>query len=513
MARQRAVTEPAQELPGYGELLEALKARIRGAQVRALLAMNRELIALYWDIGRAIVGRQQSDEWGTSVIERLSRDLRAAFPDAHGFSPRNLWRMRRFHLAYAGPELPSGAGAGFPTRILDVRSVFLPRAVAEIGGAPADGSEPDAPRAILPQPVAETAAPAAGASDVAIFEILPQPVAEIADPAAEARDAAVLFEILPQAVAEILDAGSSALYRSFEGAILPQPVAEIPASAAEGSDTSNAPTILPQAVAEIPGGGPSFVVPNDESANLPQAVAELPWGHNIVLLEKLRSRRERLWYAAMAGRHGWSRNVLVHQIETRLHARSGRAVTNFERTIPAADSDLVRELLKDPYHFGFVQLGAAVHERDLERALLSNVQHFLMELGLGFALIGSQYHLEVGGQDYYLDLLFFHVNLRRYVVVELKIGAFQPEDAGKMNFYLSALDELVRGSDHEPSIGLILCKERNRVVAEYALRGSTHPIGVAEFQLMERLPEPLRAALPSVREIERRLKGEAAFGA
>jgi len=504
MARQRAVTEPVPELPGYGELLEALKTRIRGAQVRAALAANRELIALYWDIGRAIVGRQQSDEWGTSVIERLSRDLRASFPGAHGFSPRNLWRMRRFYLAYAEPEPPPATAADPSPAVLDVRSVFLPRPVAEVGST----AESTERHGFLPQPVAEVGGPAANAAGGAVlFEILPQPVAEDDVPAADASDASLLFEILPQAVAEILRIEGSAPDPIVQSEILPQAVAEIVATAT--SPTQN--EILPQAVAEPPSAAPSPVESND-GVILPQAVAELPWGHNVVLLEKLARRADRLWYAGMAARHGWSRNVLVHQIETRLHARSGRAITNFERTLPAAHSDLVRELLKDPYHFGFLQLGADVRERDLERALLSNVQRFLMELGLGFALVGSQYPLEVGGQDYFLDLLFFHIHLHRYVVVELKIGEFQPEDAGKMNFYLAAVDDLMRETGHEPSIGLILCKERNRVVAEYALRGSTHPIGIAEFQLLERLPEPLQASLPSVREIERRLEGEAVLG-
>lgn len=505
MARQRAVTETAPELPGYGELLEALKTRIRGAQIRAALAANRELIALYWDIGRAIVGRQRSDEWGTSVIERLSRDLRAAFPEAHGFSPRNLWRMRRFYLAYASPELPDAAAADSPAQVIDVRSVFLPQAVAE---SPAPAAK-DAGEAvlfeILPQPVAETGDPAPDESDATVFfEILPQAVAEILNIEVPVADSTGQSVFLPQAVAEIAPASTAERH-----GILPQPVADVAVHSAAGEETSDRLVFLPQVVAELP--FPARTT--DPHVILPQPVAELPWGHNVVLLEKLKSRANRLWYATMAARHGWSRNVLVHQIETRLHARSGRAITNFERTIPAADSELLRELLKDPYHFSFLPLGAAVHERDLERALLSNVQRFLMELGLGFALVGSQFHLEVGGQDYYLDLLFFHVNLKRYVVVELKIGAFQPEDAGKMNFYLSAVDDLVRKQDHGPSIGLILCKERNRVVAEYALRASTHPIGVAEFRLMESLPEPLQASLPSVREIERRLEGGTVFEA
>jgi len=340
---------------GYGELLESLKERIRIAQVRARISVNRELIQLYWDIGREVAVRQQEEGWGSAAIERLSRDLRGAFPDAQGFSPRNLWRMRALYLSYTREVAP-----------------------------------------LLPHP-------------------------------------------------------------------------------------------------EVDG---EF---------LPQAVAEIPWGHNIVLIEKLRSPEERLWYARKTVEHGWSRSVLLHQIETRLHARSGRAVTNFDRALPAGETDLVRELLKDPYHFEFLQLGPALQERELERALLANVRDFLLELGVGFALVGSQYHLAVGGQDYYVDLLFYHITLCCYVIVELKVGAFAPEDAGKMSFYLSAVDEQLRGGGHRPSIGLILCKEHNRVVAEYALRGLEKPIGVAEFRLTEHLPEPLAQSLPSVRTLALRL--------
>lgn len=352
-----AVALPPQ---GYGELLEALKARIRGAQVQAKLAVNRELIQLYWDIGREVAERQQQEGWGSAAIERLSRDLRGAFPDVQGFSPRNLWRMRSLYLAYT-------------------REV-----------------------------------------------------------------------------------------------------------------------------------GPLLPLPDVDGEFLPQAVAEIPWGHNIVLMEKLRGPAERLWYARKTVEHGWSRSVLLHQIQTRLHARSGRAVTNFGRALPEGQTDLVRELLKDPYHFEFLQLGPELQERDLERALLTNVRDFLLELGVGFALVGSQYHLVVGGQDYYVDLLFYHISLCRYVIVELKVGAFTPEDAGKMSFYLTAVDDELRGEGQRPTIGLILCKEHNRVVAEYALRGIEKPIGVAEFRLTDRLPEPLVGSLPSVQTLKLRLRKSAA---
>lgn len=332
------------ELAGYGELLEGLKARIRSAQVRAALAANRELVLLYWQIGREILSRQGSEGWGARVVERLAGDLRREFPEMTGLSRTNLLYMRAFADAYP-----------------------------------------------------------------------------------------------------------------------------------------------------------------DESI-VQQLVGQIPWGHNLVLLDKLGDAGARAWYAARTLEFGWSRNVLVHQVESGLRERQGRAVNNFERTLPVAQSDLARELIRDPYRFDFLQLGPAARERDLERGLLSHLRAFLLELGVGFAFVGSQYRLEVGGQEYYLDLLFYHLRLRCYVVIELKIGAFRPEDSGQMNFYLSAVDDLLRHADDQPSIGLILCKERNRVVAEYALRGLERPIGVAEYHLTESLPEPLRGSLPSVEELERELE-------
>jgi predicted nuclease of restriction endonuclease-like (RecB) superfamily len=331
------------EVGGYGELLEDLKARIRTAQVRAALAVNRELVLLYWQIGREILARQEALGWGAKVIDRLSDDLRRAFPGVSGYSSRNLKYMRAFAEAY-----------------------------------------PD------------------------------------------------------------------------EGFVQEGP-------------------------------------------------AQIPWYHNVTLLDKVKDPAEREWYVRRTIEHGWSRNVLVHQIESGLYHRQGRAVTNFERTLPAPQSDLARELIKDPYHFDFLELGDEARERDLERALLARLRDFLLELGAGFAFVGSQYHLEVGGQDYYLDLLFYHLRLRCHVVIELKLGAFRPEDSGKMNFYLSTVDDQLRHPDDQPSIGLILCKERNRVVVEYALRGVEKPIGVSEYRLTERLPEQLRGSLPSAEELEREL--------
>jgi len=348
------VKQAVSQLPAnYGEFLEELKVRIRTAQSRATLAVNRELIRLYWEVGRRIVARQQEEPWGRSVIERLAVDVQREFPGLKGFSPSNFWRMRAFYLAY-----------------------------------------------------------------------------------------------------------------SASGPFLAQPVREM------------------------------------GELDVPPAIAVLPWGHNVVLLEKLKDPKQQLWYAGQAVEHGWSRAMLVHQIESDLYRRQGRALTNFDRVLPPAQSDLARETLKDPYIFDFLSLGEEAQERDLERALLLKLRDFLLELGSGFALVGSQYHLEIDGQDFYLDLLFYHLRLRCYVVIELKVRELQPEHAGKMGFYLAAVDDLLRHPHDEPTIGLILCKTSSRVIAEYSLQSVQKPIGVASYRLM---PPALKEGLPSPAELEKEL--------
>lgn len=345
MNDEKPTPAPKDALPaGYGALLDHLKTAIRSAQVRAALAANQELIRLYWTIGREIRDRQAAEGWGGRVINRLSADLRAAFPSMSGLSPRNLQYMRTFVDAY--------------------------------------------------------------------------PDAEIAQ----------------------------------------------------------------------------------------RVVAQLPWGHNVTLLDKLKTYDDRLWYAHQALGHGWSRDVLVHQIESGLIARQGQAVTNFEQALPPAQSDLARQVIKDPYVFDFLDLAADAKERDLERGLLDHIRKFLLELGVGFAFVGSQHHLEVGGEDFYLDLLFYHLRLRCFVVIELKTSPFKPEYAGKMNFYLSAVDDLLRHADDQPTIGLILCKEKNRTIVEYALRDSQRPIGVSAYTLVARLPEPLQDSLPSAEALAAELE-------
>lgn len=328
---------------GYGEFLGQLKQRIREAQVRAALSVNRELVLLYWRIGHEILQRQAHEGWGAKVIDRLARDLRAAFPEMKGFSARNLKYMRAIAAAY-----------------------------------------PD--ESIVQQPA-----------------------------------------------------------------------------------------------------------------------AQIPWFHTCVLLDKVKNSDEREWYARAVVEYGWSRDVMVHQIDSDLYHRQGQAVTNFGRTLPAPDSDLARQIFKDPYNFDFLLLGSEAHERDLEWGLLQHLRDFLLELGVGFAFVGSQHHLEVGGEDFYLDLLFYHLRLRRYVVIDLKIGEFKPEYAGKMNFYLAAVDDLLRQGDDQPSIGIILCRTRNRTIAEYALRDLHAPLGVATYRLTEALPDDLKGSLPTIAELENTL--------
>ena len=343
---------------GYAELLEALKADIRTARIRAALAANRELLALYWRIGGAIVSRQAEESWGSRVLDRLAADLQRAFPGVEGFSRRNLYRMRAFFLAYA-------------------------EEAASIGRSPAPG--------------------------------------------------------------------------------------------------------LPPIV--------------------PQAVAQLPWGHNVLLLEKIKDSAARVWYAERAVAHGWSRSILDLQIGTRLHERQGKAVTNFATTLPPADSDLAQQALKDPYVFDFLTIAEDAHERETERALVAHVERFLIELGAGFAFVGRQVHFQVGDSDFYLDLLFYHLHLRCYVVVDLKAVPFRPEFAGQINFYCSVVDDRMRKPSDGPTIGLLLCKGKDRVVAEYALRDVHKPIGVADWEtrLVASLPEELKGSLPTVEELEREL--------
>lgn len=340
------VAPPRTALPDdYGATLAAIRSRVQQERVRVVLAANAAMVLLYWDIGRMILDRQDMSGWGAKIIDRLATDLRTAFPEMRGFSPRNLKYMRAFAAAWSD------------------RSV-------------------------------------------------------VQDP-----------------------------------------------------------------------------------------LAQIPWYHHIALLEKLDDPADRLWYARQASENGWSHNILVLQIESGAHTRQGKALTNFETALPPGDSDLAQQVFKDPYLFDFLGTADPRREREVEQALIDHIQQFLLELGSGFAFVGRQVPLEVGDRDFAIDLLFYHLKLRCYVVVELKAVAFDPAFVGQLNLYLSAVDDLMRHPDDQPTIGLLLCRGKDRIVVEYALRHLKRPIGVAgwEIKLVEKLPKALAGSLPSIEEIEAEL--------
>lgn len=330
---------------GYSDWLTELKLKIHNAQQRATLAVNRELILLYWQIGRDILARQAKQGWGAKVIERLAHDLRNSFPNMKGFSRTNLLYMRSFAESWTDEQI------------------------------------------------------------------------------------------------------------------------------------------------------------------VQQLVGQLPWGHNLVLLDKLSTQEARLWYAKKTIENNWSRNVLVMQIETKLLERQGSAITNFEQSLPKPDSDLARESIKDPYRFDFLGLTDEAQERAIEDALIQHVTQFLLELGAGFAFVGRQVLLKVGEEEFFIDLLFYHLKLRSYVVIELKADKFKPEHLGQLGFYMTAVDKQIKLEHDAATIGLLLCKSKDKVVAEYALGDKSQPMGIAEFKLLESLPIPLQTQLPSIEQIERELQG------
>ena len=319
-----------------------------------------------------------------------------------------------------------------------------------------------------------------------------------------------LSTIVPQAAAQLPEASS----RALPPAILPQPAAKLKRAAKvpqpvaqlkSASGRTSVSPILPQPAAKL-----------KRAAKVPQPAAQLqafdgavllalPWFHHVLLMEKIKDLPTRLWYMQQAVAQGWSRSVLALMIDNRAHARQGRAVTNFDQQLPPPQSDMARQILKDPYIFDFLTLEEPFHERELEAGLLIHAQKFLLELGQGFAFVGRQYHLGVGQEDFYIDLLFYHLRLRCFVVIDLKKGPFRPEYAGKMNFYCNVVDDRLRHPADQPTIGLILCQDKNRLVAEYALKGVRKAIGVSQYQLTRALPAQLKSSLPSIEEIEAEL--------
>lgn len=282
-----------------------------------------------------------------------------------------------------------------------------------------------------------------------------------------------------------------------ESSIVQQPAAQLP--------SDDASPIVQQPVAQLARPGKQLQTAGPSAAADGQIIWLIPWGHHVLLMEKIKDLPTRLWYMQQTIAQGWSRNVLLLMIQGQAHLRQGAAITNFPSQLPPEQSDLALQALKDPYIFDFLTLEEPFHERELETHLLHHLEKFLIELGRGFAFVGRQYHVEVGDEDFYIDLLFYHLTLRSFIVIELKKGSFKAEYAGKMNFYLNVIDDQLRHEHDNPSIGLILCQERNRVLAEYALRGMDKPIGVSEYELTRALPKALQSSLPSIEDIEAEL--------
>jgi predicted nuclease of restriction endonuclease-like (RecB) superfamily len=328
----------------YVALLSEIKERVRSAQYAALRSVNRELVALYWDIGRMIVGRQVDGSWGKAVVERLATDLQVEFPGVSGFSASNLWRMKSFYETYFSSE------------------------------------------------------------------------------------------------------------------------------------------------------------------KLAPLVREIAWSHNLVILERCTDPLQREFYVRMTKKFGWTKSVLIHQIENQSYEKTLLGQTNFDKALTPELRAQAKLAVKDEYTFDFLELGEEHAERELERALVGRIEHFLRAMGGLFAFVGSQYRLEVDGREFFIDLLLFHRRLRCLVAIELKVGEFQPEFVGKMQFYLTALDRQVREKGENPSIGIILCKEKHRTIVEYALYNATKPIGVATYRIVKRLPKELKGQLPGPEEIARLLE-------
>lgn len=278
----------------------------------------------------------------------------------------------------------------------------------------------------------------------------------------------------------------------------PDASSKVPQSAALLQSTENQEiTIVPQPVAQLKN---LFILPIVQ-----RSVAKLPWGHNVLLFEKIEHLPTRLWYAERALEQGWTRDILTLQIENLAHERQGAAITNFATTLPEAHAAIAQGLLKDPYLFDFLTLEEPFHERELETGLLLHLEKFLLELGRGFAFVGRQHRIEVSDREFYLDLLFYHLHLRCFIVIDLKKGDFKPEYAGKMNFYCSAVDDLLRHEHDVATIGLILCQTKDRILAEYSLRDIHKPIGLADYELTRALPKELASCLPSIEDIEAEL--------
>ena len=371
----------------YKAWLSDIKLKVRNAQIKAALKVQTDLLNFYWDLGADIVAKQTHARWGDGLIEQLSKDLMAEFPEMKGFSRSNLMYVKKWYLFYHSVTLPGQ---------------IVQQAVAELSA-----------RQKVQQPVGQT------------------------------QEAEKSQQVVGQTE---------------------QPVIS--------------------------------------------HITRIPWGHNIAIITKCKNSDEALYYVQCTLTHNWSRSVLVHQIESGLYNREGKAVTNFALTLPKPQSDLATQTIKDPYVFDFLTMTKDYDERDLENALVAHVRQFLLELGAGFAYMGKQIALQVGEREFFIDLLFYHTKLHCYVVVELKVVDFEPEHVGKLNFYLKAIDSQLRTDCDQPTIGILICKKKDKIVAEYALSDISKPIGVSEYRLTESIPDTFKGSLPTIEQIEAELGGE-----
>ena len=366
----------------YKNWLIELKSTIQQRQIKAAIAVNSQLIQLYWDLGKQITEKQETAKWGSGFIDQLSKDLREDFPKMSGFSAANLRRCRQFFTFY--------------------------------------------------------------------------------------RENSIWAQLVPK----LENSNSQQVVDKLQDI--------------ENKEVIKVAQVVPQ---------------------LENQLFQIPWGHHILIMQKIKDVSEAFFYVKETIENSWSRAVLEYQIETNLYARKGKAITNFKNTLPEIESDLANALLKDPYNFDFLTLTEKVKERDLEQQLVANITQFLLELGKGFAYLGRQFSITVGGKEFKTDLLFYHTRLKCYIVIELKVTEFEPEFLGKLNFYLSAVNRLVKAVDDKPSIGILLCKSKNDVVVDFALQDINKPLGVSEYTYTQ-LPAELREALPTIEQLTEQLNKE-----
>lgn len=369
----------------YKNWISELKLKVRSAQIKAAIAVNRELILFYWDLGNMLSDKIKKSQWGDKVLENVSKDLKEEFPEMKGFSKTNLKYIKGFYEYFSSN-----------------------------------------------------------------------------------------FVISHQA-------GDQLLINNYKDII-------------HGEDSLKS---LLDTKSHQAGDQLNVFIKND--------VAIIPWRHIVEIINKSKSFKETLFYIQKTKENNWSRDVLSLQIKSNLYQRQGTAITNFSNTLSEPFSDLAQQTLKDPYIFDFLQLTEGYKEKDIENQLVNHIKKFLLELGKGFAFVGQQYHLEIAENDYYLDLLFYHIRLKSYVVIELKNTAFIPEYAGKLNFYLSAVDTILKQIDDKPTIGILICREKNNIEAEFALRDINKTMGVSEFELTNIIPENLKSSLPTIEELEQNL--------